>query len=331
MSSGNWTQVTGFVLLGFPSNHILQMLLFLGLMVTYTVTVTGNLLIIVLSWMDHRLHTQMYFFLRNLSFLELLLVSVVVPKMLDIILTGDHTISFASCMIQSYLYFLLGTTDFFLLAVMSLDRYLAICRPLHYETLMSGYVCSQLVLASWLAGFLWVLCPTILMVSLPFCGPNRIDHFFCDSWPLLRLSCGDTSLLELMAFLLSSLLLLGSLTLTSVSYAFILATVLRAPTAAEKRKAFSTCASHLTVVVIFYGSSIFLYIHLSEAQSMLFNKGVSVLNCIITPLLNPFIFSLRNDKVKQVLGDALRWHWSTVSRKLCGSQVKGNIPIKLGN
>ncbi|XP_024412998.2 olfactory receptor 6T1 [Desmodus rotundus] len=320
MSPENWTQVTVFVLLGFPSGHVLQSLLFLGLMVTYIVTATGNLLIIGLSWMDRRLHTQMYFFLRNLSFLELLLVSVVVPKMLVIILTGDCSISFASCIIQSYLYFLLGTTDFFLLAVMSLDRYLAICRPLHYEILMSGRVCSQLVLASWLAGFLWVLCPTILMASLPFCGPNGIDHFFCDSWPLLRLSCGDTHLLELVAFVLSTSVLLGSLALTSVSYACILATVLRAPTAAERKKAFSTCASHLTVVITVYGSSIFLYIRLSESQSMLLNKGASVLSCIITPLLNPFIFSLRNDKVKQALRDALRWH-----RPMGGRNYEGHM------
>ncbi|XP_047610321.1 olfactory receptor 6T1 [Phacochoerus africanus] len=305
MSPENWTQVTGFVLLGFPSSHTLKFLLFLGLLGIYVVTATGNLLIIGLSWMDRRLHTQMYFFLRNLSFLELLLVSVVVPKMLVIILTGDHSISYASCMIQSYLYFLLGTTDFFLLAVMSMDRFLAICRPLHYETLMSGHVCSQLVLASWLAGFLCILCPTILMASLPFCGPNDIDHFFCDSWPLLRLSCGDTRLLELVAFVLSTSVLLGSLALISVSYACILATVLRAPTASERKKALSTCASHLTVVVIVYGSSSFLYIRMSEAQSMQFNKGASVLSCIITPLLNPFIFSLRNEKVKQALRDAL--------------------------
>ncbi|XP_008071376.1 olfactory receptor 6T1 [Carlito syrichta] len=315
MNPENWTQVTGFVLMGFPSSHTLQFLMFLGLMVIYVITATGNLLIIVLSWMDRRLHTQMYFFLRNLSFLELLLVTVVVPKMLAIILSGDHTISFASCLIQSYLYFLLGTTDFFLLAVMSLDRYLAICRPLHYETLMSGPVCSQLVLASWIGGFLWVLCPTILMANLPFCGPNGIDHFFCDSWPLVGLSCGDTRLLELVAFVLSTSVLLGSLGLTSISYACILATVLRAPTAAERRKAFSTCASHLTVVVIVYGSSIFLYIRMSEAQSMLLEKGASVLSCIITPLLNPFIFTLRNDKVKQALRDTMRWHRPTAVRK----------------
>ncbi|KAM9038943.1 olfactory receptor 6T1-like [Sarcophilus harrisii] len=312
----NWTQVTEFVLMGFPGSWTLQLMLFLGLLVTYVVTVMGNLIIIVLSWSDHRLQTQMYFFLRNLSLLELVLVSVVVPKILVSILTRDYSISFAGCITQSYLYFLLGTTDFFLLAVMSLDRYLAICRPLHYETLMNRPICVRLVMASWIAGFLWVLSPTILMANLPFCGPNAIDHFFCDSWPLMRLSCGNTQLLELVAFILSTAVLLGSLAVTSVSYACILATVFQTPTAAERKKAFSTCASHLTVVVIVYGSSIFLYIRTSEAQSMLLNKGVSVLGCIITPLLNPFIFSLRNDKVKQALGDALRWHRNIGARRL---------------
>ncbi|XP_051847190.1 olfactory receptor 6T1-like [Antechinus flavipes] len=316
MYSENWTQVTEFVLIGFPVSWSLQIILFLGLMVTYIVTILGNVLIVVLSWTDHRLQTQMYFFLRNLSLLELGWVSVVVPKMMVSIITRDYSISFAACILQSYLYFLLGTTDFFLLAVMSLDRYLAICRPLHYETLMNRPICTRLVMASWIAGFLWVLCPTILMASLPFCGPNVIDHFFCDSWPLMKLSCGDTQLLEFVAFILSTAALLGSLVLTSVSYVCIFATVFRAPTAKEKRKAFSTCASHLAVVVIAYGSSIFLYIRTSETQSMLVKKGASALACIITPLLNPFIFSLRNDKVKQALWDALKWHRNIGARRL---------------
>ncbi|XP_001379902.1 olfactory receptor 6T1-like [Monodelphis domestica] len=316
MYSENWTQVTEFLLMGFPGNWGLQLLLFFGLLITYVVTVMGNLIIIVLSWSDHRLQTQMYFFLRNLSLLELVLVSVVVPKILISILTGDYTISFTGCIMQSYFYFLLGTTDFFLLAVMSLDRYLAICHPLHYETLMNRPICVRLVITSWIAGFLWVLCPTILMARLPFCGPNVIDHFFCDSWPLMRLSCGSTQLLELVAFILSTAVLLSSLALTSVSYTCILATVLRTPTATERKKAFSTCASHLTMVVIVYGSSIFVYIRTSETQSRLLNKGVSALGCIVTPLLNPFIFSLRNDKVKQALGDALRWHRNITTRRI---------------
>ncbi|XP_068926358.1 olfactory receptor 6T1-like [Petaurus breviceps papuanus] len=316
MYSENWTQITEFVLIGFPRSWSLQVILFLVLLVTYMVTILGNLLIVVLSCSDHRLQTQMYFFLRNLSLLELGWVSVVVPNMLVCIITRNYSISFAGCIMQSYLYFLLATTDYFLLAVMSLDRYLAICRPLHYETLMNGPICIRLVIASWIAGFLWVLTPTILMASLPFCGPNVIDHFFCDSWPLMQLSCGDTQLLKVVAFILSTAALLGSLGLTSVSYVCIFATVFRAPTAKERRKAFSTCASHLAVVVIAYGGSIFLYIRTAESQSMSLKKGASALVCIITPLLNPFIFSLRNDKVKQALGDALSWHRNKGARRL---------------
>ncbi|XP_001379895.2 olfactory receptor 6T1-like [Monodelphis domestica] len=316
MYSENWTQVTEFVLIGFPGSWGLQLILFLGLLVTYVVTIMGNVLIIVLSWSDHRLQTQMYFFLRNLSLLELGWVSVVVPKMLVSLLTRDYSISFAACIMQSYFYFLLATTDYFLLAVMSLDRYLAVCRPLHYETLMSGPICVRLVIASWISGFLWVLSPTILMANLPFCSSNVIDHFFCDSWPLMQLSCGDTQLLKLLAFILSTTVLLGSLALTAISYVYIFLTVFRAPTATERRKAFSTCASHLTVVIIAYGGSIFLYIRTSETQSLFLKKGASALVCIITPLLNPFIFSLRNDKVKQALGDALKWHRNIGTRKL---------------
>lgn len=178
------------------------------------------------------------------------------------------------------------------------------------------------MLASWLAEFFRVLCPTILVVSLPFCGPNRTDHFFCDSWPLLRLSCRDTYLLEVVAFLLSSLVLLGSLALTSVSYAFILATVLRDPQLPRKEEN-SPPVPHTLQWWSSFSTSV------CQRLNLCCLTKVSVLNCIITPLLNKFIFSLCNDKVKQVLRDALRWHWSIASRKLCGSQVKGNIPITL--
>lgn len=179
---------------------------------------------------------------------------------------------------------------------------------------MGGHVCSQLELASWLAGFLCVLCHSIFMVSLPLCDPSGTVHFSCDSWPFLRLSCGDTCLLELLAFVLSTSVLLGSLALTSVSYTCILSTVLRVPTTAEWKKVFFICASHLTVVIISYSSSIFLDIHLPETQSMLFNKGASVLNYFIMPLLKLFIFSLCNEKVRWALRDGLRWNWPMAAR-----------------
>lgn len=179
---------------------------------------------------------------------------------------------------------------------------------------MGGHVCPQLELASWLAGFLCVLCRSILMISLPLCGPSGIVHFSCDSWPFLRLSCGDPCLLELLAFVLSTSVLLDSLALTSVSYTCILSTVLRVPTTAEWKKVFFICASHLTVVIISYSSSIFLDIHLPEIQSMLFNKGALILNYIIMPLLKLFIFSLCNEKVRWALRDGLRWNWPMAAR-----------------
>ncbi|XP_044841890.1 olfactory receptor 6T1-like [Mauremys mutica] len=312
----NQTWVTEFILLGFPNLWGLQVLLFIVLLLTYVLTVTGNLVILVLTLSDQRLHTHMYFFLGNLSFLELVLTTVVIPKSLSGILAGRVTISFANCMTQSYIYFLLGTTDFFLLAVMSFDRYQAICNPLRYEAIMSSKVCAQLVLGSWIGGFLCVLFPTAMLTRLTFCGANTIDHFFCDSWPLLQLSCSDTRLLEQVDFVLSSFVLLSSLAFTTVSYTYIISTILRIPSSSERRRAFSTCSSHLTVVVMVYGSSIFLYVRPSWGESLLLNKVAATLSCIVTPLLNPFIFSLRNDKVKEVLQDAFRQHKVKFSQRV---------------
>ncbi|XP_039354526.1 olfactory receptor 6T1-like [Mauremys reevesii] len=312
----NQTWVTEFILLGFPNLWGLQVLLFIVLLLTYVLTVTGNLVILVLTLSDQRLHTHMYFFLGNLSFLELVLTTVVIPKSLSGILAGRVTISFANCMTQSYIYFLLGTTDFFLLAVMSFDRYQAICNPLRYEAIMSSKVCAQLVLGSWIGGFLCVLFPTAMLTKLTFCGPNTIDHFFCDSWPLLKLSCSDTRLLEQVDFVLSSFVLLSSLAFTTVSYTYIISTILRIPSSSERRRAFSTCSSHLTVVVMVYGSSIFLYVRPSWGESLLLNKVAATLSCIVTPLLNPFIFSLRNDKVKEVLQDAFWQHKVKFSQRV---------------
>lgn len=302
----NQTGVTEFILVGFPSAWWLKNFLAVTLLLTFVITVTGNLLLLILMLSDHRLHTHMYFFLGNLSFLEILLTITIVPKMLSSILTERNTISFASCMTQSYFYFLLGTIDFLLLAVMSFDRYEAICNPLRYGIIMNNKVCTRLVLGSWVGGFLSILYPTISLTRLNFCGPNTIDHFFCDSWPLLKLSCSETRLVELLNFIMSSVVLLGSLTFTTVSYTYIISTILRIPSSTEKQKAFSTCSSHLTVVVIIYGSTIFLYVRPSHKLSSLPSKLASVLSCIVTPLLNPFIFSLRNEKVKEVFWDVFK-------------------------
>ncbi|XP_065798056.1 olfactory receptor 6E1-like [Muntiacus reevesi] len=300
-ATGNHTAVTEFILRGLSDACELQALLFLGLLLTYLLTLLGNLLIVVLTLTDRRLHTPMYYFLRNFAVLEIWFTSVIFPKMLTNILTGNRTISLAGCFLQSFLYFFLGTREFFLLAVMSFDRYVAICNPLHYVTIMSKRVCVQLVLSSWVTGFFIIIVPTFFTFQQPFCGPNIIDHFFCDNFPLLELVCADTSLIELLGFILANVSLLGTLSVTATCYGHILHTILHIPSAKERRKAFSTCSSHIVVVSLFYGGCIFMYVRSGKGgQGEDRNKVVALLNTVVTPVLNPFIYTLRNKQVKQV-------------------------------
>ncbi|XP_045863819.1 olfactory receptor 49-like [Meles meles] len=297
----NHTTVTEFVLLGLSDVCELQMLIFLGLLLTYLLTLLGNLLIVGITLIDRRLHTPMYYFLRNFAVLEIWFTSVIFPKMLTNILTGYKTISLPGCFLQSFLYFFLGTTEFFLLAVMSFDRYVAICNPLRYATIMSKRVCVQLVLCSWMTGFLLIIFPSFITFQQPFCGPNVINHFFCDNFPLLELICADTSLIELLGFITANFSLLGTLSVTATCYGHILHTILRIPSAKERQKAFSTCSSHIIVVSLFYGSCIFMYVRSgkgNEGEDK--NKVVALLNTVVTPMLNPFIYTLRNKQVKQV-------------------------------
>nr|XP_014711877.2 olfactory receptor 49-like [Equus asinus] len=297
----NHTTITEFVLLGLSDACELQMLIFLGLLLTYSLTLLGNLLIVVITLMDRHLHTPMYYFLRNFAVLEIWFTSVIFPKMLTNILTGYKTISLPGCFLQSFLYFFLGTTEFFLLAVMSFDRYVAICNPLRYATIMSKRVCVQLVLSSWLAGFLLIIVPSFIVLQQPFCGPNIINHFFCDNFPLLELICADTSLIELLGFIVANVSLLGTLSVTATCYGHILHTILCISSAKERQKAFSTCSSHIIVVSLFYGSCIFMYIRSDKGdQGEDRNKVVALLNTVVTPMLNPFIYTLRNKQVKQV-------------------------------
>lgn len=302
----NHTTITEFVLLGLSDACELQMLIFLGLLLTYLLTLLGNLLIIVITLMDRRLHTPMYYFLRNFAVLEIWFTSVIFPKMLTNILTGYKTISLPGCMLQCFLYFFLGTTEFLLLAVMSFDRYVAICNPLRYVTIMSKRVCVQLVLCSWMAGFLLIIIPVSITFQQPFCGPNIINHFFCDSFPLLELICADTSLIELLGFIAANFSLLTTLSVTATCYGHILHTILRIPSAKERQKAFSTCSSHIIVVSVFYGSCIFMYIQSGKGgQGENKNKIVALLNTVVTPMLNPFIYTLRNKQVKQVFSEKM--------------------------
>lgn len=298
--------VTEFILAGFPNLNNTKAELFSVFLLVYLLTLTGNVLIGVVG-ADTRLQTPMYFFLGNLSCLEILFTSVIIPKMLSNFLSRQHTISFAACTTQFYFYFFLGASEFLLLAVMSVDRYLAICRPLHYPLLMNGTVCSWVALACWMGGLFPVLGSAVAVALLPFCEQDGVvQHFFCDSGPLLRLACTNTKKLEETDFVLASLVIVSSLMITAVSYGHIVLAVLRIPSVSGRQKAFSTCTSHLMVVTLFYGSAIFLYVRLSQSGSVDTNWAATVVTTFVTPPLNPFIYALRNKRVKEALKDMFR-------------------------
>ncbi|XP_075027199.1 olfactory receptor 6F1-like [Calonectris borealis] len=298
---GNHSGTHVFILLGFPGHQYLKMSLFMLFFVMYILALLGNFSIMVLVRSHPQLHTPMYFFLCNLSFLEIWYTTACVPKALAVLLGGDPTISFDSCLLQMYFIFSLGCTEYFLLAAMAYDRCLAICFPLHYNSIMNRTLLTQLVFGSWFCGFLSMTIPAYMISTLSFCGPNVINHFFCDIAPWIILSCTDTSLVELVAFIIAVIVILGSCTVTLLSYIYIISTILRIPSSIDQQRAFSTCSSHLTVVIIWYGSTIFLHVKPSLKDSLDLTKTVSVLNTMVTPLLNPFIYSLRNKEVKKAL------------------------------
>lgn len=306
----NRTSVSEFILLGLTNDPKLNILIFVFLFITYILSITGNLTIITLTLIDSHLKTPMYFFLRNFAFLEISFTTVSIPRFLVSIVTGDMTISYSSCLAQEFFFILLGATEFFLLTAMSYDRYVAICKPLHYTTIMSSRVCMQLIVSSWLAGFLIIFPPVIMGLQLDFCDSNIIDHFTCDSSPLLLISCTDTAFLELFAFFLAVLTLIVTLTLVILSYSFILRTILRIPSAEQRKKAFSTCSSHMIVVSISYGSCIFMYVKTSAKEGVTLTKGIAVLNTSVAPMLNPFIYTLRNKQVKEAFKTLIKKRFS---------------------
>ncbi|XP_010643154.2 olfactory receptor 6C6 isoform X2 [Fukomys damarensis] len=295
-----------FILLGLTDDPLQQIVIFVFLFFNYILSLTGNLIIIVLTLLDPRLKTPMYFFLRNFSFLEISFTTVCIPRFLTSILTGDKTISYDSCATQLFFFFLLGITEFYLLAAMSYDRYVAICKPLHYPNIMNSRVCHQLVLSSWATGFLIIFPPLLLGLKLDFCASKVIDHFLCDTSPILQLSCTDTRFIELLAFILAVMTLVVTLLLVVLSYTFIMKTILKFPSVQQRRKAFSTCSSHMVVVSITYGSCIFMYMKTSAKERVTVTKGVAVLNTSVAPLLNPFIYTLRNQQVKEALKHVLQ-------------------------
>ncbi|XP_065271321.1 olfactory receptor 6N1-like [Emys orbicularis] len=298
----NQTVIMEFILLGFGDLPDLQILLFL---IIYLATVAGNTLIVALVVADHHFHTPMYFFLGNLSCLETCYTSTILPRLLISLLTGDKTMSVSGCIIQLYFFGSLACTECYLLAAMSYDRYLAICKPLHYSTLMNIRICLQLAAASWLNGCLAVIILISFLSQVLFCSPNEIDHFYCDVMPLMELSCSDTRLIILVDFILACVFILPPFLLTLTSYVCIIATILRIPSTTGRKKAFSTCSSHLIVVTIFYGTLIVVYMLPKRDTLGDLKKVLSLCYTVLTPLVNPLIYSLRNREVKEALCKAV--------------------------
>lgn len=306
MAWENWTTVTEFVFKGFTDRLDLQVTLFVVFLLLYVITVLGNLGIIAVVWLSSQLQTPMYFFLSNLSFLDLCYSSAVTPKMLLNLSSERKTISFAGCFTQLYFYSAFVTVECYLLAVMAYDRYVAICNPLCYPVVMSQKVCVSLLAGSYVVGFFNSVVLTGFALRVSFCGPNVIDHFFCDGPPLSKLACSDICLNQMLLLVFGGFNGVTTVSVILISYGCILVTILKMGSAPGKRKAFGTCASHLVVVVIFYGTLLFMYLRPTSSYSLGRDKIVSVFYAVVTPVLNPFIYSLRNQEVKCALKGAVR-------------------------
>nr|XP_033779080.1 olfactory receptor 1038-like [Geotrypetes seraphini] len=305
MKAGNQTSVTEFILLGFPSSPEIQMLCFVVLLAIYILTLATNCIIIMIVRVDSKLHSPMYFFLSNFALLEICYITTTVPKMLSGFLIEKNIIPYRQCILQLFCFFIFGPAELFFLVSMAYDRYIAICYPLRYSTIMSSRLCKLLVIGSWASGFLTSGTLTIPITQLSFCRLNAINHFFCDFLPLLKLSCSDTKASEAAFFSLSWSLVLTSLILNIVSYSYIILTILRIPSTTGRQKAFFTCASHLTVVLIFYGTVIFMYLRPAATYAFDTDKIVSLFYSVLTPLLNPLIYSLRNKDVIEAIKKTL--------------------------
>ncbi|XP_074091099.1 olfactory receptor 11G2-like [Macrotis lagotis] len=299
ISGGN--RVTEFILLSFPCPREMQILLFGVFTLTYVLTLMGNGSIIWAVRLDQHLHTPMYILLAHFSFLEICYVTTTVPNMLANFLSETKTISFTACFLQFYFFFSTGITEPFFLSLMAFDRYLAICQPLHYPTIMTGNFCIKLVLFCWLTGFLCFPIPIYFMSQLPFCGPNVIDHFICDPGPLLALACIHDLGIELSFSIIPSLAIFLTFPFILGSYTLVFRAVLRIPSAAGRKKAFSTCGSHLTVVTLFFGTVLVMYMTPTSGHITTTQKIITLFYSMFTPLVNPLIYSLRNKEMKTAL------------------------------
>ncbi|KAM9294522.1 olfactory receptor 5V1-like [Gastrophryne carolinensis] len=301
MDSYNQTREEDFILLGLTNNPKLKAVLFVFFSLVYVSSLGGNVLLIVLTQTTVELKTPMYTFICNLSILDVTFTSVTVPKMLMGLLLEHNYISFVGCFMQMYFFHFLGSAECFLLSIMGYDRYVAICHPLHYSQMMSKQTCIRFTSSCWLTGSLYSLVHTIFTSKLSFCGVKEVNHFFCDMPPLLKLSCTDTKINVFVILGLGGLASGASFILTVISYIYIISTILRIRSSGGKRKAFSTCVAHLIVVLLFYGTIIVMYLRPQSSYSMDHDKMLSVFYNVITPVLNPMIYSMRNKEVRCAL------------------------------
>ncbi|XP_047548810.1 olfactory receptor 2D3-like [Lutra lutra] len=311
MGEGNQTSVAEFILLGLSQDPKIQILLFCVFLTIYLLSMFGNLLIIILIQTDSRLHTPMYFFLKNLSFADLCFSISIVPQMLVHFLVNNNnkkrnTISFAGCSLQIIVFLLAGCTECALLAVMSYDRYVAVCKPLHYSTVMTQRVCVQLVIVSWISGAFVCSVDSAFTLRLPYQGQNIINHYFCEPPALLKLASADTYKAEMALFSMGVIMLLAPLSLILVSYWHIISTVIQMQSGEGKLKVFSTCGSHLTLVVLYYGSGIVAYTRPNSKTMSKKDQVISVFFSVMTSMLNPIIYSLRSKDVKGALRNLVR-------------------------
>ncbi|XP_007952096.1 putative olfactory receptor 5AK3 [Orycteropus afer afer] len=301
MTQGNVTEVTEFILVGFNGQHKFRLVLFIVFLVIYMTSMVGNIGMILLIKTDSRLQTPMYFFLQHLAFVDMCYTSAITPKMLQNFIVENQSISFMGCVMQLLVYASFATSDCYLLAVMAVDRYVAICNPLHYPIVMSQTICIQLVLGSYVMGSINGSVHTRFTFSLSFCKSNIINHFFCDVPPILSLSCSRININIKLLFVFVGFNLTFTVMVIIFSYIYILSAILKMSSTAGRKKAFSTCASHLTAVTIFYGTLSYMYLRPHSNTSEENMKVASTFYGIVIPMLNPLIYSLRNKEVKQAL------------------------------